>query len=49
MSDHDKIYSTKLQDKTERSTLLMFVLTAIAVRTNNNKVLRSALSSNFVE
>jgi cytochrome c oxidase cbb3-type subunit 2 len=31
MSDHDKIYSTKLQDKTERSTLLMFVLTAIAV------------------
>lgn len=31
MSDHDKIYSTQLQDKTERSTLLMFVLTAIAV------------------
>ncbi|MDO8261776.1 MAG: cytochrome-c oxidase, cbb3-type subunit II [Gallionella sp.] len=31
MSDHDKIYSTKLQDKVERSTVLMFVLTAIAV------------------
>jgi len=32
MSDHhDKLYSTKLQDKTERSTLLLFVLTAIAV------------------
>jgi cytochrome c oxidase cbb3-type subunit 2 len=31
MSDHDKIYSTKFQDKIERSTLLMFVLTAIAV------------------
>ena len=31
MSDHDKIYSTKFQDKAERSTILMFVLTAIAV------------------
>ncbi len=31
MSDHDKLYSTKLQDKIERNTLLMFVLTAIAV------------------
>ncbi len=31
MSDHDKIYSTKFQDKIERSTLLMFVMTAIAV------------------
>ena len=31
MSDHDKIYSTKFQDKIERNTLLMFVLTAIAV------------------
>jgi cytochrome c oxidase cbb3-type subunit 2 len=31
MSDHDKIYSTKFQDKIERSTVLMFVLTAIAV------------------
>ncbi len=31
MSDHDKIYSTKLQDKIERNTLLMFVLTALAV------------------
>ncbi len=31
MSDHDKIYSTQLQDKIERNTLLMFVLTAIAV------------------
>lgn len=31
MSDHDKIYSTKLQDKIERNTLLMFVMTAIAV------------------
>jgi cytochrome c oxidase cbb3-type subunit 2 len=29
MSDH--IYSTKLQDKIERNTLLMFILTAIAV------------------
>ncbi|MEW6563444.1 MAG: cytochrome-c oxidase, cbb3-type subunit II [Pseudomonadota bacterium] len=27
----DKIYSTKLQDATERSTLLMFVLSAVAV------------------
>ena len=27
----DKIYSTKLQDKIERNTLLMFVLTALAV------------------
>lgn len=31
MSDHDKIYSTKFQDKVERSTLLMFVMTAFAV------------------
>ena len=31
MSDHGKIYSTKLQDKVERSTILMFVFTAIAV------------------
>jgi cytochrome c oxidase cbb3-type subunit 2 len=31
MSDHDKIYSTKFQDRIERSTVLMFVLTAIAV------------------
>jgi len=31
MSDHDKIYSTKFQDKVERSTVLMFVLVAIAV------------------
>ena len=31
MSDHDKIYSTKFQDKIERSTVLMFVVTAIAV------------------
>ena len=31
MSDHDKIYSTKLQDKIERSTLLMFIFTAVAV------------------
>lgn len=31
MSDHDKIYSTKLQDKIERNTLLMFIITAIAV------------------
>jgi cytochrome c oxidase cbb3-type subunit 2 len=31
MSDHDKIYSTKFQDKIERNTLLMFVLTAITV------------------
>src|SRR3989304_9509437 len=31
MSDHDKIYSTKFQDKIERSTILMFVVTAIAV------------------
>lgn len=31
MSDHDKIYSTKLQDKIERSTIMMFVYTAIAV------------------
>jgi len=31
MSDHDKLYSTKLQDKIERNTLLMFVLTAVAV------------------
>lgn len=31
MSDHDKIYSTRLQDKVERSTVLMFILVAIAV------------------
>ncbi|PIV14777.1 MAG: cytochrome-c oxidase, cbb3-type subunit II, partial [Gallionellales bacterium CG03_land_8_20_14_0_80_55_15] len=31
MSDHDHIYSTKFQDKIERNTLLMFVLTALAV------------------
>ncbi|OGS80698.1 MAG: cytochrome-c oxidase, cbb3-type subunit II [Gallionellales bacterium GWA2_59_43] len=31
MSDHDKIYSTKFQDKIERSTLLMFVMSAFAV------------------
>ena len=31
MSDHDKIYSTKFQDKMERSTTLMFVISAIAV------------------
>ncbi len=31
MSDHDQIYSTKFQDKIERNTLLMFVLTAVAV------------------
>ena len=28
---HDHIYSTKLQDKIERSTLLMFIMTALAV------------------
>jgi len=31
MSDHDKLYSTKFQDKIERSAVLMFVLVAIAV------------------
>ncbi len=31
MSDHDTLYSTKLQDKIERSTLLLFVFTAFAV------------------
>lgn len=31
MSDHDKFYSTKFQDNIERNTLLMFILTAIAV------------------
>src|SRR4030067_2382569 len=31
MSDHDKIYSTKFQDKIERSTVLMFVMVAIVV------------------
>jgi cytochrome c oxidase cbb3-type subunit 2 len=31
MSDHDKIYSTKFQDKIERSSLLMFVMCALAV------------------
>ncbi len=31
MSDNEKLHSTKLQDKIERSTLLMFVFTAFAV------------------
>jgi cytochrome c oxidase cbb3-type subunit II len=31
MSDHDQIHSTKLQDKVERNTALMFVFTAFAV------------------
>ncbi|BBE49895.1 cbb3-type cytochrome c oxidase subunit II [Ferriphaselus amnicola] len=31
MSDHDHIYSTKFQDSIERNTLLMFILTAVAV------------------
>ncbi|MDP1996677.1 MAG: hypothetical protein Q8J90_05730, partial [Gallionella sp.] len=31
MSDHDKIYSTKFQDKIERSTILMFVMVAIVL------------------
>jgi cytochrome c oxidase cbb3-type subunit 2 len=31
MSDHDKIYSTKFQDNLERSTVLMFVVSAVAV------------------
>ncbi len=31
MSNHDKIYSTKLQDKLERSTVLLFVAVALAV------------------
>ena len=31
MSDHDKIYSTKFQDKIERNTLLMFVVVAFTV------------------
>ncbi len=31
MSDHDKIYSTKLQDKIERSTVLLFIFVAVAV------------------
>lgn len=31
MSDHDKIYSTKLQDKVERSTVLMFAMSAVVV------------------
>ena len=31
MSDHDKIYSTKLQDKVERSTILMLVMVAFVV------------------
>ena len=31
MSDHDKIYSTKFQDKIERSVPLMLVLTMITV------------------
>jgi len=31
MSDHDHIYSTKFQDKVERNTLLMFIMTALAV------------------
>ena len=31
MSDHDKIYSTKLQDKLERSTVLLSIFIALAV------------------
>ena len=31
MSDHDKIYSTKFQDRIERSTVLMFVMVAIVL------------------
>jgi cytochrome c oxidase cbb3-type subunit II len=31
MSDHDKIYSTKLQDTLERKTVLMFVLLAVTL------------------
>ncbi|MGB7651137.1 MAG: cytochrome-c oxidase, cbb3-type subunit II [Gallionella sp.] len=31
MSDHDQIHSTKFQDKVERSTLLMFIMTALTV------------------
>ena len=31
MSDHDKIYSTRFQDKVERSTVLMFIVTAIVL------------------
>ncbi len=31
MSDHDKLHSTKFQDKVERSTILLFVSTAFAV------------------
>ncbi|MDH2918802.1 MAG: cytochrome-c oxidase, cbb3-type subunit II [Sideroxydans sp.] len=31
MSDHDHIYSTKFQDKVERSTLVMFIMTALTV------------------
>ncbi len=31
MSDHDKIYSTKFQDKVERSSVLLFVMCALAV------------------
>jgi len=31
MSDHEKIHSTKFQDKIERSTLTMFVVTALAL------------------
>jgi cytochrome c oxidase cbb3-type subunit 2 len=31
MSDHDKIYSTKFQDKIERSTILMLVVTAFVL------------------
>jgi cytochrome c oxidase cbb3-type subunit 2 len=31
MSDHDKIYSTKFQDAIERKTVLMFLVTALAV------------------
>ncbi len=31
MSDHDKIYSTKLQDKIERSTILMLVMVAFVL------------------
>jgi cytochrome c oxidase cbb3-type subunit 2 len=31
MSDHDHIYSTKFQDKIERNTLLLFIMTALTV------------------
>jgi len=29
MSNHDKIYSTKLQDKLERSTVVLFVVNCL--------------------